>query len=60
MHIVSCYSIVCHSMLYDIITGRPLLPQPQPDPGVVRPIAQDSSKGGAVETGCSDLHDIMH
>ena len=22
--------------------------------------AQDSSKGGAVETGCSDLYDVMY
>ena len=24
------------------------------------PLTQDSSKGGAVETGCSDLYDVMY
>ena len=23
-------------------------------------VVQDSAKGGAVETGCSDLHDVIH
>ena len=24
------------------------------------PFCQDSAKGGAVETGCSDFHDVIH